>query len=314
MKLGLLFVISILFISFQLGSDNVKGSHRFDLAAVLDDDFFNRKLHEGKLAIRFFNLQSKEKSGDSALISTPDGKHVLIDAGVPEAGPQIDRLLDRLDIKRLDAVFATHPHIDHIGGFTTLLYTRPVGTFYHSPLTHTTVTYKKVERAIAEAEVPKQALTAGDIVSIGQHVRIEVLNPPEGTTPGSLDRWGIEQLNNHSLVLKLQYGNTSFLFTGDIYKKQENLLVEQFGDRLNSTGTDAPHHGDMTSSSEAFVRAIQPEIAVFSANTLQSPEVLHMYQEEGIDVYVTGIYGHVLLISDGDRMQVHQQNMVEVNG
>ncbi|WP_166245088.1 ComEC/Rec2 family competence protein [Paenibacillus turpanensis] len=261
--------------------------------------FFNTSLHQGKLAIRYFDLQAEEKSGDAILLTAPDGKTMLIDAGIPVGGPQLEERLNKLGVKKLDAVVSTHPHIDHIGGLTTLLITKPVGAYYHNGIAHNTETYRKVQQLLKEKSIPQTMLREGDHVEWSPGITIEVLNPSAEISQNSFEKWGTEELNNHGLVLLVTHGDNRILFTGDIYKNQEYKLVERYGDKLRAKLMDAPHHGDITSSSGTFIRAVQPEIAVLSANVLQSLDVLKRYEKEGATVYNTGLNGNILFVSDG---------------
>jgi len=275
--------------------------------SAVSQDFYNTSLHEGMLAIRYIHLKSDDEPGDAILISTPDGEHhYLIDAGVPESGPQIDEALNRLDIQRLHGAINTHPHIDHIGGFTTLLRTKEIGKFYHNGISHTTKTYSKVQRLLDSKGVAAQPLIEGDVISLSPDVAIEVLSPPVDTF-AEVDEWGSEQHNNHSLVLMLRHGYNRILLTGDLYKGMEYEMIERYGAELKADMMDAPHHGEETSSSESLIRTVNPQIAVFSANTLQSLNVLNRYEKEGIKVYTTGNNGNLLFVSDGRTIRPYAE-------
>ncbi|MCI3926893.1 MBL fold metallo-hydrolase [Paenibacillus sp. TRM 82003] len=268
-------------------------------------DFFTATTAvDGELAIRYFDIESDEKSGDAILITSPDGKHLLIDAGIPAAGPKLHELLGRIGVEELEAAVNTHPHIDHIGGFTTLLRTMPVKQFYHNGIRHTTETYRKVQEALEEKEIPGRILREGDRIEFAPGVSIEVLNPPESTHAGQYDLWGTEEHNNHSLTLLVTYEETRFLVTGDLYKTQEYVLVDKYGKRLKADLLHAPHHGDLTSSSSPFIRAVDPEFVVMSANILQSLDVFNRYERLGAEVWTTGLNGNLLFVSDGERLRV----------
>lgn len=269
--------------------------------------FYDTSLHQDKLAIRYFDLEAGEKSGDAILLTAPDGRQLLVDAGIPSAGPQIEERLNKLGIHKLDAVLSTHPHIDHIGGLTTLLLTKPVGAYYHNGIPHDTETYRMVQKLLEDKRIPQTKLLEGDRLSWASDVTVEVLNPPVGTTPGSFEKWGTEELNNHSLVLLITHGSNRILLTGDLYKNQEYALVEKYGDRLQAKLLHAPHHGDMTSSSGPFIRSVRPEIVMISANVLQSLDILKRYEKENATVYSTGLNGNVLFVSDGEKVTVYPE-------
>lgn len=269
--------------------------------------FYDMASNQGRLSIRYFNLQSQEKSGDAILITSPEGKQMLVDAGIPEVGPELEEQLTKLGVNKLDLVVNTHPHIDHIGGLTTIFHTKPVDRFVHNGIPHQTETYRKVQTVLQEKKIPHEAAAEGAKIAWSPSVSIEVLNPPKGTTPDKYEKWGTEEHNNHSLVLMLTYGDNRILLTGDLYKTQEYALAEKYGDKLKADLLHAPHHGDMTSSSGTFIKAVRPGMAVLSANFLQSMDVLKRYEKEGAKVYNTGKNGHLLFVSDGKTLTAYPE-------
>jgi competence protein ComEC len=274
---------------------------------VLDPD-----LYRDLLTVRYFDLPSDEKSGDAIFIRTPDGVTMMIDAGIPETGPYVDQYLDKLGIERLDYAVLTHPHYDHIGGFTTLLHTKEIGQIFTSVVPYNTNTYETVESLIEEKQIPREYLEEGDEWMLGSDVRVQVLNPPKGTTPESLpETIATPVINNHSIVLKLTYKDTSFLFPADIYKAAEAELVEKYGELLDADFLHAPHHGDETSNSGKFIDAVSPEIAVFSTNIFQSLRVEERYRDRGIEVYIPQLHGNILITSDGSELNVITEKLPE---
>lgn len=258
--------------------------------------FFNPELFSGQLQIRYFHLEADEKSGDAILIHAPDGETMLIDAGIKDVGPKVAEYLQQLGLTHLDYAVATHPHHDHIGGYTTLLRTLEIKQFLTVNVPHTTETYKSVVALLEERQVPVTYLEEGDLLQLGEEVTIEVLNPPKGTGPSTLPaELSTSTINNHSLVMRLTYEDQSILFTGDIYKEREYDLVERLGPKLQADVLDAPHHGDKTSSSKSFITAVQPKYVIMSANLFQSKAVYDRYRKQDIDVFITGIDGHLLI-------------------
>ncbi|MFC3772807.1 MBL fold metallo-hydrolase [Paenibacillus sp. GCM10012303] len=275
--------------------------------AVAKAPFYDMASNQGKLSIRYFHLQSQEKSGDAILITSPEGKQLLVDAGIPETGPKLEEQLTKLGVNKLDLVVNTHPHIDHIGGLPTLLHTKTVDRLIHNGIPHQTETYRKVQSILQEKQIPHEAAAEGMKIEWSPSVSIEVLNPPQGTTPDKYEKWGTEEHNNHSLVLMMAYGDNRILLTGDLYKTQEYALADKYGGKLKADLLHAPHHGDMTSSSGTFIKAVNPGITVLSANFLQSMDVLKRYEKEGATVYNTGKNGHLLFVADGKTLSAYPE-------
>ncbi|GAB6928285.1 MBL fold metallo-hydrolase [Paenibacillus sp. JCM 10914] len=267
-------------------------------------DVFDTESHKDKLSIRYFFLDSEEKSGDAILLQTPDGFNIMIDSGIPATRDQLEAYMDKLGVTRIDYAINTHPHYDHMGGYTSLLKTMKIGGFYMPNLAHTTETYRTVMNLIEQQQIPLHYIEDGDELHIGEHVRIELLNPEKGTSPDKYEAWSTENLNNHSLVLKVYYGEKIFLFAGDLYKSGEYDLVERHEAVLDADLVHAPHHGDKTSSSPAFVKATSPEIAVLSANIFQNLDVKQRYEKNGATTVSTALNGNILLLSDGKTIEV----------
>jgi len=293
------FLTGLLSIMLLLASCGAAGQQEaYSPEDVLNPDKFN-----DQLTIRYFYLPSdEEKSGDAALIRTPDGVTMMVDAGVPKTGPYVDQYLDKLGIDKIDVAVMTHPHYDHIGGYTTLMHTKEIGKAYTTRVPHDTATYRTVESLIQEKNIPREYLEDGHEFMLGEHVKVQVLNPPKGTTDEPLT--ATSHINNTSFVLKMTYKDKTFLFTGDLYKAGESDVLERHAEFLDADFMDAPHHGDTTSNSSAFIDAVSPDVVVFSTNIFQSLRVEERYKSKGADVYVTGLNGNILITSDGTDLNV----------
>ncbi len=266
---------------------------------------------EGELSIHYFALQRLNGeqaefayAGDSILISTPGGKHLLVDAGRPEVGPQVLTRLHELGVDHLDYVFATHPHVDHIGGFRTILQEISIGQFYQIALVYDSSHYRAVQSILKERNIPNATIEEGDILEVEPGVLLEFFNPPAGTNLSSNEGLSTGGVNDLSLVFRLTYEDFSALITGDIYRAREEYLVEKYGERLQSRMYDAPHHGQDTSSSNAFIRTVRPEVSVFSIELLGSVSTFLSLRDLGSKVYVTGLNGDVVIRTDGQEISV----------
>lgn len=275
--------------------------------ALRTERIFDKNAYDGQLTIRYFRLEGKDLMGDSFLITSPDGKTMLVDAGLPEVGGQVTNYLSKLGIDTLDAALNTHPHIDHIGGFATVAKEKTIRQFYMVNLPYPTSNpYKNAMAALDAKNVPKRTLEAGDTFQLGSEVRFEVLNPPKGELPEAVKTFSAQEINDYSMVLKMTYKERTFLFTADVYKHREIELTDSpWKEKLKSDMMDIPHHGsESTSSSEAFLQAVSPQIVIMSQNNFQSPNLKERLEKKGAKVYSTGLHDNILVHSDGKTIEV----------
>lgn len=241
--------------------------------------------------------------GESAFIEFPGGKRMLIDGGGMAAGDfdtgerVIAPFLWNKRVGRIDYLVLSHPNSDHYNGLPFILRNFSVGEIWESGVEEDSKGYAEFKAAVEESGGLHKRAREGDRLVVGD-ATVNVLNPPRGYEPRD-DRGA----NNGSLVLKIAYGKTSFLFTGDIEKEAEYRLLSK-EDELKSTVIKAPHHGSLTSSSVAFLDRVRPENAVFSVgykNSFGFPKevVIKRYGNISASIYRTDRDGAVMAISDG---------------
>ncbi|WP_197035388.1 ComEC/Rec2 family competence protein [Paenibacillus sp. UNC451MF] len=271
------------------------------------DEVFDASRYKGMLTVRYLYLDGDVLMGDSIVIQSPDGKTMLVDAGVKDAGQQVVKYLNKLGINSIDIALNTHPHSDHIGGFASVVNGKEVKEFYMENFPYTNSSYyRRTMEAVNAKKIPVTFLEEGSNFQLGNDVTIEVLSPPKGVLPDAIKSYSAAEINDFALVFKLTYKDTSFLFTADIYKHREiELIGSSVEPKLKSDMMHAPHHGnESTSSSDIFLKTVSPKISVLSQNLFVSPNLMERYKKKGITPYSTGMHGNVLITSDGKSMNV----------
>ena len=235
--------------------------------------------------------------GDSIFIDT-NGKDMLIDGGRRGAGLTVMNYLSELDVSHLDIVVATHPDADHIGGLITILNSSiTVDMVLYNNQTSDTKTYwdfmDLAENKIVIAE-------RGQIYVLDQDVNFTVLNPVQPLE--------FSKENSNSIVLRLQAGNVSFLFTGDATFETEESMINA-GLNLESQVLKVAHHGSKYSTSTEFIEAVNPTYAVISVGENPyghpSPETIQRLLNAGVIIYSTQVSGTIIIGTDGQAITIH---------
>jgi len=237
---------------------------------------------------------------DSVLIRSP-GMNVLIDAGENDQGALVLRYLEDLGIGKLDIVIGTHPHSDHIGGLDTVISGTRIGKVIlpaiPDDLVPTTQTYTDLLTAIDGKGLRITVAQPGMELDLGDGVIMTLLGPLED----------YEDLNDMSVITRVDYGDTAFLFTGDAEARAELDLAERWD--LKADVLKLSHHGSKTSSAAAFLDAVSPSVGVISCgldNSYGHPhsEVMERLAQRDIEIYRTDLMGTVVLRSDGRQIAV----------
>lgn len=232
--------------------------------------------------------------GDAAVIQC-GGQSMLIDGGKPEKSSYIYAWLQQHGLRYLDVIVATHVDADHIGGLSGALNYASVGTAYCPVTTGTTETFQSFVKYLAQRGKQITVPTAGETFALGG-AQVQILGPLRRA----------EDSNDNSIVLKVSFGATSFLFTGDAERAEEQDLLNA-GVNLQSTVLKVGHHGSDTSTSYPFLRAVAPQYAVISVGTGNSyghptEAVLSRLRDAGVTTFRTDMQGETTAVSDGQTV------------
>lgn len=242
--------------------------------------------------------------GDSFLIKFPNGKTALIDAG--EANPFIDNgerviipLLDNFGIRKIDYGFISHLDLDHYGGFVSIIHNDRIKEIFR-PMPDSSKKSIRLEKYLSQKKI-KTRIYDKYSFDVG-NVKIYFLNDPNNYLYKKFSS------NDKSGVIKIVFGNTSFLFVGDCEHPGEYFLASNFGKMLDSDVLKVGHHGSSTGSSDAFLNLVYPEISLVSAgikNKFNHPSerVINSLEEINSIIYRTDKSGGVFLQSDGKNIK-----------
>lgn len=256
-----------------------------------------RENRQGILTVAFLDVGQ----GDSIFIEAPNGNQVLLDGGpdkkvlksLGEVMPFYDRSIDLLAL--------SHPHLDHFGGFLYVIPRYFVGGLVRSGTARQIPEFKVLQSTLQVKSIKTIVLHRGTKIDMGDGVSLEVLFPDRDVT-GTLPHDGM-------LVMRLIYGKTSILLTGDIEENLESYLVSLDGEKLKSQVLKVGHHGSHTSTSQSFLGYASPTYAVISSgagNSYGHPhkEILDILSKFGVKTLRTDTGGTIILKSDGEQLAI----------
>lgn len=234
--------------------------------------------------------------GDSIFIELPTNETILIDASIKDASNKIINYLREENVSKIDYVFATHPHSDHIGGMSAVIKAFDIGQIYMPKAVTTTKTYENLLLTIKDKNLKIKTAKAGNTIIDTDDLKLVVLAPNQDS---------YESLNNYSIVLKLTYKEKSFLFMGDA----ETLSEKEITGDVQADVLKVGHHGSRTSTSQAFLNKVNPSYAVISVglnNDYKHPhqEVIDRLEKKNIKIYRTDQNGDIIFTTDGYNIDV----------
>lgn len=246
------------------------------------------ELGEGKAYFHFIDVGQ----GDSTLI-TSGGKGVLIDTGSASEAQNVTDYVNRY-AEGLEYLILTHPHEDHMGCAAQILASVEVENVIMPDASSDSAYFSRFLDVAEEKEINVIEAVPGDVYTVGE-MTLTILSPLEAE---------YENVNNYSIVARVDVGETSVLFTGDAEKEVEDALLMQYTTELDCDLFQAGHHGSSTSNTTAFIQAAAPSAAVISCgrdNSYGHPhrETLETFEQFGVEVFRTDLSGDLIFVSDG---------------
>ena len=230
-----------------------------------------------------------------AILVQNNGEAMLIDAGNNEDGELLVEYFRKNGVSSFKYLVGTHPHEDHIGGLDDIINNFSIDTIYLPDVITTTKTFTEVLDAIENKNKTYEIPKIGEEFYLGEARGVVIYT-------GNDDN----DLNNSSIVLRLSFGNTSFLFTGDMEKKIEKKILDK---DIQADVLKVGHHGSNTSSTEGFLNQTSPEISIISVgegNSYELPKdkIIKRLEKIGTTIYRTDRDGTIQIVSDGKTNEV----------
>lgn len=234
--------------------------------------------------------------GDAALIQC-DGEYMLIDGGPSDVSSVIYTILKNNGIDRLKYMVATHPDADHIGGLSGALNYAKVEMCFCPVTEHDTKTFSSLVKYLTKQKVNITVPKVGDRYQLGS-AEVAILGPVIVS----------DDSNNSSIIVRITYGNNSFIFMADAEAEEESQILGTY-QNIKSDVIKVGHHGSNSSTSKALIDAINPKYAIISVgagNSYGHPtgEVLDLLSKANVAVYRTDLNGDIFVTSDGNNISI----------
>lgn len=262
------------------------------------------ELPDGRLHVAVLDVGQ----GDAILITTPDGRQILVDGGPDPIwlSAALGRQMPFWD-RSLDLVVSTHADADHLTGLAEVLERYRVAAWMDNGQAADDPVSEQCRALLEREGIPRHTAAAGDRLDLGDDLVLEVLHPRQPLLEGS----GADA-NNNSLVTRLRWRQMSFLLAGDVEQEAEQVLL-QSGQELQADVLKVAHHGSDNSSTAEFLAAVRPSVAVISvgagnrAGHPASSVLERLSQLGGVTILRTDEVGTVALVTDGQRLWVQAE-------
>ena len=249
------------------------------------------------LAVHFLDIGQAE----SILIQLPDGRIILIDGGEADSAETIISYLINNGITKIDFLLVTHPHADHIGGLPAIIEAMDIASVFMPRVSQNTQIFEELLTAIENKGLRIDKARAGVEIVSAPELQVDIIAPVNDN---------YKNINGYSMVIRITYGNTSFLLTGDAESLTERELIANFSDDALSTDVlKVAHHGSSTSTSAAFLKKVCPSYAVICVgmnNFYKHPsdKILSRLEALEVKIYRTDINGTIVFTSNGSVITV----------
>lgn len=247
----------------------------------------------GNLRVIFLDVGQ----GASQLLISPSGKTLLIDGGNNDQEQVMLDYLEKYKIGRIDVMIGTHPDADHIGGLDRVIDRHEIGAIYMPKIQANTKTFESLLESIQRKGLKVKTAKAGVVPDWDEEVQVQMLAPVKTS----------DDSNNMSAVLKVTYGEVSFLLTGDAERESEKLMLESGAD-LQADILLVGHHGSKSSTSASFLERVRPQVGIIQVgeNSYGHPkqEILNRLRKAGVKVYRNDLHGTIEISTDGEQIEV----------
>jgi len=279
-----IFAIIILFVGFYFYKQVTTNEPTVDIS--------------GNFAVHFIDIGQ----GDSILIQTPDNEFMLIDTGEKNQYDKLNGYLKHFGVNKFKYIIFTHPHSDHIGSAVNIVKNYNIETLIMPPVTHTTKTFTNLIDLLEQKQIEITPSVCGDKYQFGD-AEFTILAPNSNS---------YKSLNNYSVVISMTYGETTFLFTGDMEKESENEVIDFCKNNhidLSVHVLKVAHHGSSTSSQQKFLNLLKPKYAIITCGegnsyNLPNMKTVNRIETAGTKIYRTDLDGDIVILSDGLHLSV----------
>lgn len=277
---------------FDSSSQSIKNETTTDVKQTINVDGDNLKIY-------FVDVGQAD-----CILINDNNEYSLIDAGNNEDGEKLVKYFKDLGVTSFKYVFGTHAHEDHIGGMDDIIKNFDIDHFYMPDAITTTKTFEDVLDALESKSIAFETPTEDDTLKFGD-TSISVLHVGHDK----------KDLNDTSIVLKLTYNNTSYLFMGDATSSVEKEILDK---DLKSDVLKVGHHGSQYSSTAAFLKKVSPKYAIIEVganNSYNHPKEVTLKKLEslGAKIYRTDLLGTIILTSDGNGIKIDTEK-TDTNG